>query len=132
MRKPPSRRLAALAAGALALLAGVTCTDAGLTGPSPLRAAVSFAPSFSRAALEIYRNLAAFEFSPDNVHLRLVRANERVAVDTVAALTPGQDSLVLDLSVPLEKSPEVLVANIEIRDGTQVLFLGGDACRNQG
>ncbi|HYC50739.1 MAG TPA: hypothetical protein VEB19_06510 [Gemmatimonadaceae bacterium] len=124
MPKSPSRRLPALAAGALALVAGVTCTDGGLTGPSSLRAALSLAPSFSRAALDIYRNLASFEFSPDNLHLRLLRTNETVVIDTVVALTPGQDSVVLNLGVTLEKSPETFQAKIDIRDGTQVLFSG--------
>jgi len=124
---PKSRsRLLALVAGALAIAAGVTCADGRLTGPagSTLRAAVALVPSFSRAAAEVYRNLAAFQFTMNNVRVRLVRGNETVVVDTVVAISPGQEILVVELSVRLEKSPEVFLAKIELRDDDQVLFSG--------
>jgi hypothetical protein len=118
-----SSRLPALAAGVLAIAAGLTCADSRLTGPgSRLRAAVEFLPSFSREAAKVYRNLAAFEFQLDNMRVRLLRANQTVAVDTVVAIPPGQESIAVELSVTLERSPEEFEAKIELRDGEQVLF----------
>jgi hypothetical protein len=120
------QRAAALLAGLLVLAAGITCTESP-TGPrkSGVYALVGMSPVFSQAATRIYQRLASFELEIDNVHIRLERENGEVAVDTVVAITAGQDSIVIKLSVEiLEGSQEQFEATLEFRDGTQVLFSG--------
>ncbi|MEX2154581.1 MAG: Ig-like domain-containing protein [Gemmatimonadaceae bacterium] len=89
-----------------------------------MRALVGLAPSFSDAAADIYRNLVAFQLEVNNLHVVLRYANGEIAVDTTVAVAAGQDSVVLQLSVPLTGAQEVLTASIELRDGDQVLFSG--------
>ena len=122
MRRPPSR-LAALLAALVVASAGITCTDS--TGPkNGLRALVGFAPVLSTAATDVYRNLASFELAITNVRVRLERANGDIASDTVIAVVPGQDSVVLQVSVELEGTQEAFEARVELRDGDLVLFSG--------
>lgn len=125
MHKPRSR-FVSLLAGALLLLAGVTCTDSP-TGPRSGRggsALIGFAPVFSQAAAEIYRSLVNFGLAVNNIHVRLEHANGTTAKDSVVILSGGQDSVVIELSVTLNSSTELLGAKIELRDGTTVLFSG--------
>jgi hypothetical protein len=123
----PFRRAAALVGAALVLAAGITCSEAP-TGPrtkSGVYALVGMSPVFSQAATQIHRRLASFELEIDNVHIKLERENGQVAVDTLVALTAGQDSVVIKLSVEiLEGTQEQFDALLEFRDGTQVLFSG--------
>ena len=120
-------RLKLVLAGAAVVLAGVTCTDNSLTGPHSGRGGLSrfgFVPAFSRAATEIFQNLEAFGFQVNNVHLHLNHASGQTAKDTVVVVGPSQDSVVIELTVPLDASAEQLSANIELRDGSTVLFSG--------
>jgi hypothetical protein len=120
-------RLGSLLAGALFLFAGVTCADSTPTGPRSGLGGLThlgFVPAFSRAATEIFRNLEAFGFEVDNVHLHLNHASGETAKDTIVVVSPGQDSVVIELSVSLDASQEQLDANIELRDGETVLFSG--------
>jgi hypothetical protein len=123
-------RLGSFVASGLLLVAGVTCTDNSPTGPRSGHGGLThlgFVPAFSQAATEIFRNLEAFGFEVDNVHLHLTHASGATAKDTTIAVSPGQDSVVIELVVPLDASQEQLDANIELRDGTTVLFSGTQA-----
>jgi hypothetical protein len=118
-------RRATLLIGALAVASSLTCTEASTApGKSGLRAVVGFSPVFSKAAEEVYRTLAAFDLNVNNVRVVLERENGEIALDTVIAVTPDQDSVVLQVSVELEGTQETLDASIDLRAGTLVLFSG--------
>ena len=116
-----------LLGGSLVLLAGLTCTDGGLTGPRSnggVFARLGFAPAFTRAATEIFQNLEAFGYEVNNVHVHLKHANGSIAKDTIVAIGAGQDSVVIQLNVSLNSLQEDLEAGIELRDDDVVLFSG--------
>ena len=106
--------------------AGVTCTDGGPTGPSARNALarLGFAPAFSKEAAAIFQSLEEFGFAVNNVHVLLAHANGSTAKDTTIVITTGQDSVVIQMGVNLNVSPEDLLANIELRDDNTVLFSG--------
>lgn len=129
MRKHASRLAFAATAG-LALLAGVTCADNSLTGPtSRLRAVVQFFPSFTDAATDVLRRLTAFQLQLDNIHLVLKYQDGSVAKDTVIAIGPNDESISIELAVPLAAPEELLKAFLDLRDGEQVLFSGTQQIR---
>src|ERR1051325_2584085 len=106
---------------AAVLVASVTCTDFTAPGGGG-GVAVGFAPNFSRAAADIYGRLPLFDVTVTNVHVRLLHADGTVAKDTVVSF--GKDSVVLELTVQLKGGTELLTAEVELRDGTTVLFSG--------
>jgi hypothetical protein len=119
------RALIRLAACVLFVLIGVTCTD-GPTTPRNAKgglAMVSIAPRFSVSNQAVYRGLASFGLTVDNVHIHIDHP-PAAPFDTVVAYPSGADSLVLALSIVLNGPTEQLNALIELRDGTQVLFSG--------
>ena len=129
VRKHASRLAFAATAG-LALLAGVTCADNSLTGPtSRLRAVVQFFPSFTDAAADVLRRLTAFQLQLDNLHLVLKYQDGTVAKDTVIAIGPNDESISIELAVPLDAPEELLKAYLDLRDGEQVLFSGTQQIR---
>ncbi|MDE3052955.1 MAG: Ig-like domain-containing protein [Gemmatimonadota bacterium] len=91
----------------------------GRGGPISLR----LAPSFSAATAAAYDGLGAFGLTVDNVHIHIDHP-PAPAFDTVVVVAPGADSITLDLPVVLNSPTEVLNVQIELRDGTQVLFSG--------
>src|SRR4051812_17960085 len=78
-------------------LGSATCTD--MSGPGRARAVLGVAPSFSKQAAAIYRNLATFTLAVNNVHIVLTHENGDPAGDFVAPF--GADSVVLELDVTL-------------------------------
>lgn len=119
------RRLLRLGTCVLLAFGGVTCTDAP-TGPGRGHGgavALRLAPSFSTAAAAAFDGLGAFGLRVNNVHIHIDHP-PAPAFDTVAVVPPGTDSLPLDLQVVLNAPTEVLTIQIELRDGTQVLFSG--------
>ena len=115
-----------LVAGTLVLLASVTCSDGALTGPRArdLLARLGFAPAFSKAASEIFSSLQTFGLEVNNIRVHLEHSNGQTAKDTIIAITPGQDSVVIEMAVRLDGSAELLNALIELRDDNVVLFSG--------
>jgi len=121
MLKPSSRPFA-LPACLAVLCAGVSCVD--LAGPGSDLAFVGFAPAFSRDEAAIYQDLSSFQLSVDNVRLLLKHENGELAIDTVVAIVAGQDSVVIELSVRLHESQELLEANLSLRAGDEIVFAG--------
>jgi alpha-tubulin suppressor-like RCC1 family protein len=117
-RRPLFRPLLFVAA---LVCSAITCTDVTSPG-SHGRIVVGMAPSFSRSAISAYHQLPLFDVSVTNVHVRLLHADGSVAVDTTVAF--GKDSVTLELSVTLAGASEQLGADVELRDGTTVLFSG--------
>jgi hypothetical protein len=93
-------------------------------GPPVGATAIAVVPTFSREALSAYERANAFGISIDNVRLRFDRVDGSVAGDTTITLALGQDSVVIEAAVRLNASPERLIARLELRLGTLVLFAG--------
>ncbi|HEU4995389.1 MAG TPA: hypothetical protein VFT29_11250 [Gemmatimonadaceae bacterium] len=85
---------------------------------------IGFSPAFSQAATEIFRNLEAFGYEVNNVHVVLTHANGHAAKDTVVIVAPGQDSVAIQMAVNLDGLQEELSAAIELRDDNTTLFSG--------
>ncbi|HEX7939516.1 MAG TPA: hypothetical protein VF483_11065, partial [Gemmatimonadaceae bacterium] len=122
MRIGAKSRLKLTALLAAALFAGLTCTET--TGLRSGKAVIGVAPVFSPRAAAIYSNVVSAGLSINNVHLLLDRGDGSHAVDTTVTLTPGQDSVVIEMQVDVSGGQELLKATIDLRDGTVVLFSG--------
>jgi hypothetical protein len=107
---------------ALLLFAGVTCTES--VGPRYQSASIGIAPVFTERAAHIYSNLVSGGLIVDNIHIVLKRADGTTIIDTVVTVAADQDSVVLDFVVPITGPQETLTAEIDLRDGTVVLFSG--------
>lgn len=127
MRPIPTRRLALLV---LAVLAGVTCTDAPTAPrfPDPVAtsrpAQLALAPAFSREAVQAYGALRSFGLSITNVRVVLQRPGGGVVIDTVVQIAPEQTEISILLSVPVQGQQAEFDAVVQLRDGNQVLFEG--------
>ena len=112
---PTLRRIAFLAAGLVAVAAGLSCSD-NASGPKlPVRVlllpVMPNIPHLS-AALGI-NNFRVIIGTPPNVKK-----------DTVYTFGPGTDSIIVNLVVPNIKSGDALPATIQGRSGSTVLFAG--------
>ena len=118
------------AAGLLALVVvAITCADAP-TAPagsegSRATARIGLAPSFSADAARAYRGLVDFGFDIASARVRLTAADGVVAKDTVIAFPSTQDTLRMDLSVPMDASEQTFTALIELRDANGVVLFTG-------
>lgn len=118
------RRLSARAAGLLAIAcSAITCTDAP-TGPGgPLQTAPSrlaLSPAFSPAASRAFRTLENAGIDAWEVHVHVIGGI--APVDTTVALRPGQDSLQLDLQLPVKGLEQTFSALVELQSAGTVLF----------
>src|SRR3954470_24729966 len=116
------------AAGLLALVvAAITCTDAP-TGPHGSNATghslarIGMAPSFSTSAAQAYRALEAFGFAVSSVRMRLRATDGSIVKDTIVAFPATQDTLRLDLSVPIEGSEQTFTALLDLLDANGVVL----------
>ncbi len=117
----PSTRLAAYA---LLVLSGVTCTDSP-TAPkhSGGMAVLNVVPAFSLLAQRTIQDLGNFGLTVNNIHIHIDHP-PAAPFDTVVSIPAGADSITLNLSVILNAPTEVLNVQIELRDGTTVLYSG--------
>ncbi len=131
-RPLPSRpmRLRLRAAPLLALVVvAITCTDAP-TGPGASRGAAASAshlrmsPSFSPAASSAYRALAALGIEVTEVHVHLTAADGTTR-DTTIAFPAGQDTLVIDITVPGAAIGQTFTALLELRNDQHVVLFSG-------
>ena len=109
----------------------VTCSD------SPTRAArvplrIGFAPRLSDAAEAIYRNLASFAITLDNVHVVVRTAPPgdqlgAVLADTTIAFPPSADQVTIAIDLTIDGSEQSVAASIELRDGTMAFFQGAQS-----
>ncbi|MEP6992021.1 MAG: hypothetical protein ABJA80_13905, partial [bacterium] len=123
-------RLRLRAAALLALVVvAITCTDAP-TGPGASRGAAASArhlrmsPSFSPAASNAYRALAALGVEVTEVHVHLTGADGTTR-DTTIAFPAGQDTLVIDITVPGGATGQTFTALLELRNDQHVVLFSG-------
>ena len=112
----------------LLAVATITCSES----PSSVhRAAASLAivPQFSPQAQAIYRNLAAFAVTLDNVHI-VVRAAPvgdalgSVLKDTTVAFPATADQISIEIELQIEGSQQNVVATVDLQAGTTTYFEG--------
>jgi hypothetical protein len=97
-----------------------TATDARLS------AYLGIMPSLSAEATEVFDRIDDFGMQLNNVRIALTRLDGSFVYDTTVALVAGQDSLVLELAVPLTESRELISARVELRDSALVVFEGSE------
>lgn len=109
----------------------VTCSDSP-TGAARVPLRIGFAPRLSAAAEAIYRNLASFAITLDNVHV-VVRSVptgdhvEAVLADTTIAFPPSADQVTIAIDLTIEGSEQSVIASIELREGTSAFFQGAQS-----
>ena len=107
---------------AVAAASCTTPTDAG----SGLYAYVGILPSMSQEAIDVYRGIDEFGMQLNNVRVALTREDGSLMYDSTIAVTPGQDSIVLELLVPMKVANELVAALVELRDSSLVVFSGSE------
>lgn len=127
-----SRRIVSrLAVISLVVAGAVTCSDS----PAAVRRApvrLAFAPRFSSQAATIYRSLAAFQLSLDNVRVLVAAApvdgitdvSPTVLVDTTVAFPAEQSQITIGIDLTLQNAQQTVVATIELRAGDTPYFAG--------
>ena len=99
------------------------CVDMGSTEPGALTF-IGVAPVFQEEEATTLRELPAFDLVVDNLRLQLKYENGETAIDTVIAILPGQDSVVIDVAVPMPRPQELFEAVVFLLDSDVVLFAG--------
>lgn len=106
----------------------VTCSEA----PTNVRrgaVSLALAPQFSPQAAAIYRSLAAFAVTLDNVHI-VVRgapvgdALGPVLKDTLVAFPATADQIAIELELQITGNEETVVATVDLQSGSTVYFEG--------
>ena len=98
-----------------------TATDARLS------AYLGIMPSMSDEATRVFERIDDFGMQLNNVRVELTRLDGSSVYDTTVAIAAGQDSIVLELEVPLTESRELISARVELRDSTLVVFEGSES-----
>jgi hypothetical protein len=109
---------------ALAAAASVSCSDLLFGGTGGL-AQVVIAPRFSERDAAIYSSLKEFNLGVQTLRVVLRRPNTAdTLADTTVTIAEGQDSVMIQLQVVLEQSEELLIATMEMRSGSVLVFEG--------
>lgn len=98
----------------------------GPSRPGPAFGRLGLAPSFSADAARAFAELTDFELEVASVRLRLIASDGRQVRDTVAAFPAGQDTLTLELSVPLLGSEQTFSAQLELLGGDGLVLFAGE------
>ena len=118
-------RLATLSAIAAA---AITCSES----PTAIRRApmrLALAPRFTQKAEAIYRDLAAFAVTLDNVHVvvRGTPVNDApgpVLADTIISFPESASEVTIDIDLSIASEQQDVVASIELRQGSTAYFAG--------
>jgi hypothetical protein len=126
----PIRSFATLALG----VAVATCSDTPIaavrTGSTPATriglGQLALRPEFSRTAAAVYSQLAAAGVNYDNVHVavRDPLDTTKTVKDTIVSFSSSQDSLPVDMTVPVTADGQRFDAGLDYRNGQQSLFSG--------
>ncbi|HYC50638.1 MAG TPA: hypothetical protein VEB19_05945 [Gemmatimonadaceae bacterium] len=80
----------------------------------------------SQEAGEVYRQIDDFGLRLNNVRVALTADDGSFLYDSTIAITPGQDSIVLELIVPMTQARRTVSAHVELRDSALVVFSGAE------
>ena len=122
-------RLASRVVSTLLVAVGVvTCSES----PTNVRrgaVSLALAPRFSPQAAAIYRSLAAFAITLDNVHI-VVRGAPvgdvagAVLKDTLVAFPASADQIAIELELQITGNEQTVVATVDLQSGSTVYFEG--------
>jgi hypothetical protein len=102
----------------------ITCSTFDATRPLRSVAAVGLVPSYSKGDDSIAGALAGLSLPINKVRIRLVRGDSSTLIDSTIALGPADAEVELELEVGISNSSETLLAGIELKSDSLVLFSG--------
>lgn len=122
-------RLASRVVSTLLVAVGVATCSESPTNVRPGAVSLALVPRFSPAAQAIYRSLAAFAVTLDNVHIVVRGApvgDELGAVlkDTLVAFPATADEIAIELELQITGSEQRVVATVDLQSGSTVYFEG--------
>ena len=123
MPKPTSR----LPLATLSLCVALTSCVVPTGTEARLSAYLGIMPAMSDSASAVLGEIGAFGLELNNVRVALTRDDGSLLYDSTIAIAPGQDSIVLELSVPLSQAREFVSAHVELRDSALVVFSGSES-----
>jgi hypothetical protein len=112
----------------LLAIAAASCTESP-TNARRAAASLAIVPRFSPQAQAIYRNLAAFAVTLDNVHI-VVRGEPvgdgpgAVLKDTLVAFPATADQITIELELEITGTEQRVVATVDLQSGSAVYFEG--------
>ena len=122
-------RLASRVVSTLLVAVGVVTCSESPTNVHRGAASLALVPRFSAQAQAIYRSLAAFAVTLDNVHI-VVRgapvgdAPGPVLKDTLVAFPPTADQIAIELELQITGSEETVMATVDLQSGSTIYFEG--------
>ena len=122
-------RLASRVLSTLLIAVGVVACSESPTNVHRGSVSLSLAPRFSPQAAAIYRSLAAFAVTLDNVHI-VVRGEPvgdvpgAVLKDTLVAFPATADQIAIELELQITGSEQAVVATVDLQSGSTVYFEG--------
>jgi hypothetical protein len=111
---------------------GVAACSDSATGVGRRPAQLALAPRFSTQAAAIYRSLASFAVTLDNVHI-VVRAAPSgdalgaLLADTTVAFPATANEITIGVNLAISGSEQPVVATVELRSGTTAYFQGAQS-----
>ena len=122
-------RLASRVASTLLVAVGVVTCSESPTNVHRGAVSLALAPRFSPQAAAIYKSLAAFAVTLDNVHV-VVRAEPAgdvpgaVLKDTLVAFPATADQIAIELELQITGTEQPVVVTVDLQSGSTVYFEG--------
>ena len=122
-------RLASRVISTLLVAVGVVTCSESPTNVHRGALSLALAPRFSPQAAAIYRGLAAFAVTLDNVHI-IVRGEPvgdvpgAVLKDTLVAFPATADQIAIELELEITGTEQRVIATVDLQSGTTVYFEG--------
>ena len=122
-------RLASRVLSTLLVAVGVVTCSESPTNVHRGSVSLALAPRFSPQAAAIYRSLAVFAVTLDNVHI-VVRGEPvgdvpgAVLKDTLVAFPATADQIAIELELQITGSEQAVVATVDLQSGSTVYFEG--------
>jgi hypothetical protein len=122
-------RLAFRVVSTLLVAVGVVTCSESPTNVHRGAATLALAPQFSAQAQAIYRSLAAFAVTLDNVHI-VVRGAPvgdelgPVLKDTLVAFPATADQIAIELDLQITGSEQTVIATVDLQSGSTIYFEG--------
>ena len=123
MPKPTSRHSLAT----LSLCVALTSCMVPTGTETRMSAYLGIMPAMSDSARATLQEIDSFGLELNNVRVALTREDGSFLYDSTIAIVAGQDSIVLEVIVPLSQARELVSALVELRDSALVVFSGSES-----
>ena len=122
-------RLASRVLSTLLVAVAVTACSESPTNARPAAVSLALAPRFSPQAQAIYRSLAAFAVTLDNVHVVVRGAPSGdelgpVLKDTLVAFPATADQVAIEIELEITGSEQRVEATVDLQSGSTIYFEG--------